>query len=84
MSQLELFNILSFMIYIYIYNCLKKKIRSAKFDHNFFIRIPFWVFLVPLEILESVESKYSQKEHFLNYYEAIILKILQLVTFFLS
>ena len=34
------------------------------FDHNFFIRTPFWVILVMLEILESVESKYRQKEHF--------------------
>ena len=34
------------------------------FAHNFFIRTPFWAFLVPLESLESVESKYSQKEHF--------------------
>ena len=41
-------------------------------------------FLVPLESLESVESKYGQKEHFLNYYEGAILKMLQLDTFFLS
>ena len=34
------------------------------FAHNFFIRTPFWAFLVPLESLESVESKYAQKEHF--------------------
>ena len=34
------------------------------FAHNFFIRTPFWVILVSLEILESVESKYIQKEHF--------------------
>ena len=29
------------------------------FDHNFFIRTLFWIILVSLEILESVESKYS-------------------------
>ena len=27
------------------------------FDHNFFIRTPFWAILVPLESLESIESK---------------------------
>ena len=31
------------------------------FDHKIFIQTPFWVILVPLEILESVESKYIQK-----------------------
>ena len=34
------------------------------FDHNLFIRTPFWVILVPLESLESSESKSSQKEYF--------------------
>ena len=34
------------------------------FNHNFFIRTPFWVILVPLERLESVESKYSHKNTF--------------------
>ena len=34
------------------------------FDHKFFIRTLIWVILVPLENLESVESKYIQKEHF--------------------
>ena len=34
------------------------------FAHNLFIRTPFEAFLVPLESLESVESKYIQKEHF--------------------
>ena len=34
------------------------------FDHNFFIPTPFWVILVSFEILESVESKYIQKDHF--------------------
>ena len=29
------------------------------FEHNFFIRTSFWIILVPLESLESVESKYS-------------------------
>ena len=59
---------------IYIYSA---KFRSAceflqlrfsalldSFCHNFFIQTSFWVILVLLEILESVESKYSQKEHF--------------------
>ena len=36
------------------------------FTHNFLIRTPFWVILVSLESLESVESKYNQKEHFLK------------------
>ena len=45
----------------------KKNLRTCEFSqpvsppfcfsHNFFIRTPFYVFLVPLEILESVESK---------------------------
>ena len=52
------------------------------FDHNFFIGTPFWVILVSLENLESVESKYILKEHFLNYYEGLIFRMLQLVTFF--
>ena len=59
-----------------IFLLLKKKIRCAKFrnpsniaaqfcfEHNFFIRTLFWVILIPLVRLESVESKYSQKEHF--------------------
>ena len=36
------------------------------FDHNFFIRTLVWVILVPLESLESVESKYSQKKTLLK------------------
>ena len=36
----------------------------VSFYHNVFIRTLFWVILVSLESLESVESKYRQKEHF--------------------
>ena len=48
---------------------LRRRVQRAKFlhstaapfcfDHNFFIRTSFLVILVPLERLESVESKYS-------------------------
>ena len=51
--------------------CLRNFRTSAKFSHstiapfcfahNFFIRTLFWVILVSLESLESVESKYIQK-----------------------
>ena len=34
------------------------------FAHNFFMQTLSWVILVLLESLESVESKYSKKEHF--------------------
>ena len=34
------------------------------FAHNVFIRTLFWVILVPLERLKSVESKYSIKNTF--------------------
>ena len=69
-------NLLYIDIYIYIskkklvFENIKKKKKIATpplfaaqfgFDHNLFIRTPFWVFLVPLESLESVESKYSHK-----------------------
>ena len=58
------------IIFILFYLFFKKKKNSQCeisqtaapsfcFDHNFFIRTPFWVILVPLESSESVESKYS-------------------------
>ena len=50
---------------------------------TFFIRTLFWVILVSLERLESVEYKYSHKEHFRNYEEGVIFKMLQLIIFFL-
>ena len=37
---------------------------SFCFAHNFLIQTPFWVILVSLESLESVEYKYVHKEHF--------------------
>ena len=54
------------------------------FGHNFFIRTSIWMILVSLERLESVKSRYSQKEYFRTYNKDIILKIIQLVTFNLS